>query len=456
MESKLINLTSLSQQALKLGEKLCHNADTLVKECKNDIENIEIIYPKLRFIWGELGVQVQSVQKLKKIAAKQNGILQEFYANKEQELSIIIDKLDNTLESLRHKHVDSAIRENAVAIERAMARENNSNILGDLEKGIEFDLKNKKDLEEKPYLYDYIEEQGVQDLKTKTQEEVSAIQQYHATSSKILEQINTQQKQLDEMLLNNNISLEKDFSHQKFIALEQVASSMAETLVSLARNYDQVSAALKACQLYADANLNLDISVLEKDTSLLPTIVQELEEGLQHIESLSEEVRIINHIYHASYDEASKLFSELDNFGSSFENFSNTIKELEVDFEKSSVIVDRFLDELLNLNMWYEEFSRAYDYMIIEIDRRYKVKEQHEKLIEDYSNKLEGLYLEESKQRDLFLQNYGRYLPADLCPPIQEFPIRYEIITQDETKLPVLSYKTLLEAQENLLKYKSS
>ncbi|KAF0539092.1 Autophagy-related protein 17 [Gigaspora margarita] len=394
MESKLINLTSLSQQALKLGEKLCHKADTLVKECKNDIENIEIIYPKLRFIWGELGVQVQSVQKLKKIAVKQNEILQEFYANKEQELSIIIDKLDNTLESLRHKHVDSAIRENAVAIERAMARENNSNILGDLEKGIEFDLKNK-DLAEKPYLYDYVEEQGVQDLKTKTQEEVSAIQQYHATSSTILEQINTQQKQLDEMLLNNNnISLEKsgmDFSH-KFMDLEQEASSMAETLVSLARNYDQVSAALKACQLHADASLNLDISVLEKDTGLLPTIVQELQEGLQYIESLSEEVRIINHIYHVSYDEANKLFSELDNFGSSFENFSNTIKELEVDFEKSSVIVDRFLDELLNLNMLYEEFSRAYDYMIIEIDRRYKVKEQHEKLIEDYSNKLEGLY----------------------------------------------------------------
>ncbi|CAG8770288.1 7131_t:CDS:10, partial [Dentiscutata erythropus] len=417
MESKLINLTSLSQQALKVGEKLCHKADTFVKECRNDIENIEIIYPKLRFIWGELGVQVQTVQKLKKIAAKQNGILQEFYANKEQELSIIIDKLDNTLEGLRHKHVDSAIRENAIAIERAIARENNSNILGDLEKGIEFDLKNKKDSGEKAYLYDYVYEQSIQDLKVKTQEE-----QYHTTSSKILEQINTQQKQLDEMILNNTISPEKsgiDLSHEKFIALEQEANSMAETLVSLARNYDQVSAALKACQLHADASLNLDISVLEKDIGLLQPIVQELQEGLQYIESLSEEVRAINRFYCASYDEANKLFSELDNFGSSFESFSNTIKELEVDFEKSNVIVDRLLDELLNLNMVYEEFSRAYDHMIIEIDRRHRIKEQHEKLLEDYSNKLEALYLEESRQRDLFFQNHGRYIPMDLCPPIQ-------------------------------------
>ncbi|CAG8656175.1 350_t:CDS:10, partial [Cetraspora pellucida] len=423
MESKLINLTSLSQKALQAGEKLCHKTDNLVKECRNDVENIEIIYPKLRFLWGELGVQVQSVQKLKKIAEKQNGILHEFYSNKEQELSIIIDKLDNTLEGLRHKRVDSIIRENAIAIERAMARENNSNFLVDLEKDVEFDLKNnRKDFEEKVYLYDYVQEQSVQDLKSKTQEE----------------------KQLDEMLLSNNISLEKsgvDFSREKFIALEQEAHSMAETLVSLARNYDQVSAALKACKSHTDSSLNLDISVLENDTGLLPSIIQVLQEGLQYIESLSEEVRVINHIYRASYDEANKLFSELDGFGSSFENISNTIKELEV----CSVIVDRLLDELLNLNMWYEEFARAYDHMIVEIDRRHKVREQHEKLVEDYSNKLEGLYLEETQQREVFFQNHGRYLPVDLCPPIQELPIRYEIITQDDTKLPILSYKALSE-----------
>ncbi|CAG8702739.1 8235_t:CDS:2, partial [Racocetra persica] len=266
--------------------------------------------------------------------------------------------------------------------------------------------------------------------------------------SKSLENVNTQQKQLDEMLLNNNISLEKsgiDFAREKFIALEQEATTMAETLVSLARNYDQVSSALKACKSHADDSLNLDISVLENDTGLLPSIIQVLQDGLQYIESLSEEVRVINHIYRASYDEANKLFSELDGFGSSFENISNTIKELEADFEKGSVIVDRLLDELLNLNMWYEEFSRAYDHMIVEIDRRHKVKEQHEKLIEDYSIKLEGLYLEETQQRELFFQNHGRYLPSDLCPPIQEPPIRYEIFTQDDTKLPILSYRALSE-----------
>ena len=59
MEQKLIGLTSLSKKALQLGENLCSKADNLVKECKADIKNIEKVYPKLRFLWGELGVQVQ-------------------------------------------------------------------------------------------------------------------------------------------------------------------------------------------------------------------------------------------------------------------------------------------------------------------------------------------------------------------------------------------------------------
>ena len=41
----------------------------------------------------------------------------------------------------------------------------------------------------------------------------------------------------------------------------------------------------------------------------------------------------------------------------------------------------------------YEEFSKSYDYMIIEIDRRNRVKEQHEKIAEEYLAKLDALYI---------------------------------------------------------------
>ncbi|CAG8529184.1 17119_t:CDS:10 [Acaulospora morrowiae] len=478
MEQQLINIISISQKALQHGGKLCSKAEGLAKECRNDVESIEKLYPKLKFLWGELEGQVQVIDKFREFAVKQNGILQHFHASKEQELSTITEKLNATLDRLRAKYVDPVIRENAIAIEQ-MVRVNSSNMLGELSKGLEFDLKEKgKYIEEKASLYDYVEEQSIQELKIKTQEEVTAIQHYHNTSSKIIESVNVELKKLDDMLMSNNISLEEsgvDFSYEKFDTLEQKTQRMAETLESLARHYDQVTSALKAFQTQSDAQSLLDITgrlsfafmdqkqkcililaiqllslVLEKDTDMIPSIAQELQEDVQFIESVSEEVRVRNHIYRASYEEAYKIFSELDGFGNHMENHANTMKELEADFEKGAVMVDRLLEELLNLNLWQAPLR----YVQMEIDRRHKVKEQHRKFAEEYLAKLEGLYQEEIQQRDIFYQNHGRYLPINLCPPILEPPTRYGIVPQDETKLPVLSQRTLSEAQENLMKYR--
>jgi hypothetical protein len=102
--------------------------------------------------------------------------------NKEQELTTLINELDNTLQNLRGKHVDSSIRENAVVLEKSI-RENTEDSplgggdLGGGKKGFEFDFIEKEDnkIGGKVTLYDYVEEQSVQELKDKTQEEVSAI-----------------------------------------------------------------------------------------------------------------------------------------------------------------------------------------------------------------------------------------------------------------------------------------
>ena|SRR6266498_4140378 len=101
--------------------------------------------------------------------------------SKEQELTMLINELDNTLQNLRDKHVDLSIRENAVTLEKS-TRENieESPLGGDLgggKKRFEFDFieKETNKVEEKVTLYDYVEEQSVRELKDKTQEEVSAI-----------------------------------------------------------------------------------------------------------------------------------------------------------------------------------------------------------------------------------------------------------------------------------------
>ncbi|CAJ0763431.1 19420_t:CDS:10, partial [Entrophospora sp. SA101] len=257
-------VVSLSKKALQVGENLCSKADNLVKECKTDVENIEQLYPKLKFIWNELVVQLK---------------------NKEQELIMIVEELEHTLEQLRGKQVDSAIRENAILMEnQAFIRDNNSSggigsivldVIGEKDN-------NNLDQKKRMTLYEYIDEHGVHELKTKTQDE-----QFFNSSKSILDEISTQLERLREMYESNTISLEEsgvEFSYEK---------------------------------------------ILEKDTDELPTILDDLQEGLQMIESTSEEVHIRNQIYQSSYEEALKLFSELEKFTTKMENLSNKMKELE-------------------------------------------------------------------------------------------------------------------------------
>jgi len=50
----------------------------------------------------------------------------------------------------------------------------------------------------------------------------------------------------------------------------------------------------------------------------------------------------------------------------------------------------------------YEEFLKSYDYLIVEIDRRQRVGEQHSKLADDFYAKLESLYLGKFYLDELF------------------------------------------------------
>ncbi|CAG8495921.1 4140_t:CDS:10 [Ambispora gerdemannii] len=450
MEQKLLDLTSASKKALLRGENLCSKADTLVRNCRLDVENIERIYPKLRFFWGELDVQIKNVETLRQFALKQNKFIRQFHATKEKELGTIMDELENTLETLRRKPVDPAICKSALTSN--MTTDNGENQTAEVSlKGLIEPENLEKEKFEKTTLFDYVDEQSIHELKIRTQEEVNAIQQFHNDSTNLLKNIDIQLEHFNTMFNNNSISLEEsgiEFSDLKCQIQERATSTMAETLMSLARHYDQVSGALKASQSHVEANSILDISVLIKDTGEIPNIVEELNEALTIIESTSEEVRVRNHIYNASLEEATKLFHELENFSSRMEDIVGEIKAIEADFEKGKSMVERLIEELWNLIGWYEEFLKSYDYMILEIDRRHEVREIHEKLAEEYLAKLENLYIEEAQNRDLFFQKHGRYLPMDLCPPLTEPPIRFEIIQHEGIRLPVLSSAAVEEDAE--------
>jgi len=71
----------------------------------------------------------------------------------------------------------------------------------------------------------------------------------------------------------------------------------------------------------------------------------------------------------------------------------------------------------------YQQFYRAYNQLILEIDRRYSHLEKEQGMVRDFLLALDENWKTETNQRKEFWELYGQYLPAALCPAIKVSPI---------------------------------
>ena len=67
----------------------------------------------------------------------------------------------------------------------------------------------------------------------------------------------------------------------------------------------------------------------------------------------------------------------------------------------------------------YQQFYRAYNQLVLEIDRRYRFFETEQGLVLNFLKVLEDSWKVESDKRIEFWQLYGQYLPGALCPAIK-------------------------------------
>ncbi|ORX86161.1 hypothetical protein K493DRAFT_341673 [Basidiobolus meristosporus CBS 931.73] len=297
-------------------------------------------------------------------------------------------------------------------------------------------------------LYDYIDEQSVASLKKNTQLELAYLKDLLRDSLNDCKKLNNWLEDFNS-LNNSSITFEESgftYSIETRQRQEDETNRMADVLLSLARHYDQVSSVLKVCQSQSEDEFNIDISVLEKDTDEIPSVLEDLEESLQMIEAISEDVKIRNQLYASVQNELVNLLTKIDECSSEISKIVENIKSTKLEFSRRRSSLEGFSDELYNLVAWYHEFSSSYHHLVIEIDRRHRVEKYHQEIAEDYSKALQELHLAEERERHLFFEQYGPYLPMDLCPSIAELPVLYEIRPDALSNLPDISAKSVKEA----------
>lgn len=204
-------------------------------------------------------------------------------------------------------------------------------------------------------------------------------------------------------------------------SLESHAKEMAELLESLVRHFDLCVTALKhtegggvAVQRVTD-DLPISIhdrqgeqstpldpisdddkremfEVLEKDAAELEDVVVEIRDRLTEMEVQSEE--LFSHLGQLTEIETDTnvAFQLLEDVGSQLQRYVLHGQEYQRKWEEEKEKILDWVEELENLRVFYENFLKAYDGMIVEIGRRRDVQLRMEAVIHEAMTQIGRLY----------------------------------------------------------------
>ncbi|KAA6411675.1 MAG: hypothetical protein FRX48_04956 [Lasallia pustulata] len=198
----------------------------------------------------------------------------------------------------------------------------------------------------------------------------------------------------------------------------------------------------------SDEERNEMMEVLEKDASEVEDVVLEIRDHIAEMESQFELVVADNDRLSEQYASATAAFRLLEAVGTRLPGYiaQNQVFLIRWDEEKTNI--QERMDELEGMREFYDGFLRAYDNLIIEIDRRKMMQGKMEKVIEDAMAKIERLHEEDAKKRDAFKEEQGDFLPIDIWPGLTAVPVRYEIVPvdKDAASMPDVSKSIIQQA----------
>ncbi|KAG0348496.1 Structural maintenance of chromosomes protein 3 [Podila humilis] len=210
-------------------------------------------------------------------------------------------------------------------------------------------------------LFDFLDEVSLNQLQEESSERMSRIQ---STTSRlrdlveILSELRTEFKGY----MTNAITLDDSaltFVREKMHLQEQQTTTMAESLMSLARHYDQVAQVLT----YTKNSM---------------------------VRTESEEIRVRQHLYSTAYLEAVILFNKIIQMEPQLAALLGVFKSTDAlteDFD----LTEKIIGEINSLAIWYEEFHNSYGALTVEIMRRHQAHQAQERLVQDFLDKMESL-----------------------------------------------------------------
>ena len=190
------------------------------------------------------------------------------------------------------------------------------------------------------------------------------------------------------------------------------------------------------------------MEVLEKDASEVEDVVLEIRDHIAEMESQFELVMADNDRLAEQYSSTTAAFRLLEAIGNRLPGYITQNQVFLMRWDEEKLNIQERMDELEGMREFYDGFLRAYDNLIIEIDRRKTMHGKMDKVIEDAMAKIERLHEEDARKRDAFKEEQGDFLPVDIWPGLTAVPVRYEIVPvdKDAASMPDVSRSIIQQA----------
>ncbi|KAI1625356.1 autophagy-like protein 17 [Exophiala viscosa] len=444
---------------------LVHRATTILSDARAAIESTTALLAKTTYLRRSLSTQLKTLRAVQfELESAAHVIQQDFQA--------VIKELDDTgarllqcVDFLKQTTIEEAFKSHG-EVEGAAGKDT---------------------------LHDFVDDDGLEKIKEAMKVAIDNVQndQYEINHS-----IQTLEEDLQTIneVLNNRIDISSTESElqQPTMAmtlslLEHHAREMAQGLESLVKHFDLCVTAIKhtegggaavvqtmnakAEDLPDAIGMGMDelqapaqpmneeeriemLQVLENDASEVDEVVMELQDRNAEMEAHLDRIYQWRERQDNAYGDVNTAFGLLEKISGRLSSYVVETVRHATRWQEEKAKIEDGIAGMEDLCDSYSNFLRAYDGLIVEVDRRRTAKKQMERIVSSAHAQLEDLYEQDRQLRLKFRADLGEFLPGDIWGGVDALPPRFAINRLDEdgfdASVPELPQSMVEEALKRL------
>eukprot|EP01028_Stygiella_incarcerata_P004486 TRINITY_DN1988_c0_g1_i3.p1 TRINITY_DN1988_c0_g1~~TRINITY_DN1988_c0_g1_i3.p1 ORF type:complete len:435 (+),score=128.33 TRINITY_DN1988_c0_g1_i3:132-1436(+) len=298
-------------------------------------------------------------------------------------------------------------------------------------------------------LYDFVNVEGVADLRKRSFDQIQLLQSKQSDLALSLDPLEAFLHEIILTLRSDDVAEDRRIhfeTHAWTVKQQMLSMDLAESLQLITRWLNQV----RHWEKSIGPSSTITDSTIQKELDTMERGVSEVSKEMPRLESMGTEIVDTLKRVSARLKDYGEVFKELIGAYEKSESLGTTLREKVMEAEELSkhlqsedTMITHALEtfqEVDDLVQWYRHFLFAYDELPLELERRQRERNRMRVMIENMQKKLDDLHVKEEKIRFQFQDQFGRFLPSQICPFLQIPPERCKV-TCDGTDVVVCPQK---------------